>query len=123
MDLKQALLMNLVVEEALREKIEDLVDAHDLEEAQRTAVSFRRWDEVEASASVPLGAAYFLERLGPEAGAAFAPRPLLPDRPRRLVEQPFAELPAASKNSARSWPPGPTSGRASRSLGRQEWLG
>jgi len=57
MDLKEALdgvcrryglLMSLVVEEALREKIEDLVDAHDLEEAQRTAVSFRSWDEVEA---------------------------------------------------------------------------
>lgn len=56
MDLKQALdevcrryglLMSLVVEEALREKIEDLVDTHDLEEAQRTAVGFLDWADVE----------------------------------------------------------------------------
>ncbi len=38
---------NLVVEEALREKLEDLIDAHDLEEARRTATSFRSWDDVE----------------------------------------------------------------------------
>jgi hypothetical protein len=39
---------NLVVEEALREKLEDLVDSHDLEEAQRNAVSFRSWEDVVA---------------------------------------------------------------------------
>ncbi len=38
---------SLVVEQALRSKIEDLLDAHDLEEAQRTAVGFRSWDDVE----------------------------------------------------------------------------
>jgi predicted transcriptional regulator len=57
MDLKQALdevcrryglLTSHVVEQALREKVEDLIDAHDLEEAQRTAVGFREWADVEA---------------------------------------------------------------------------
>jgi hypothetical protein len=38
---------SLVVEQALREKVEDLVDTHDLAEAQRTAGSFRSWDDVE----------------------------------------------------------------------------
>ena len=38
---------DLVVEEALREKLEDLIDAHDLEEAQRTASGFLSWEEVE----------------------------------------------------------------------------
>jgi hypothetical protein len=37
-----------VVEEALREKLEDLVDAHDLEEARQTAVGFRSWENVES---------------------------------------------------------------------------
>lgn len=44
---KYGLHTSLVVEEALREKLEDLVDAHDLEEAQRTAVGFRNWESVE----------------------------------------------------------------------------
>jgi hypothetical protein len=39
---------NLVVEKALREKLEDLIDSHDLEEAQRTDGSFRSWEDVEA---------------------------------------------------------------------------
>ncbi len=38
---------SVVVEQALREKLEDLVDSHDLEEAQRTAVGFRSWADVE----------------------------------------------------------------------------
>ena len=38
---------NFVVEQALREKIEDLLDAFDLEEARKTAVVFRPWAEVE----------------------------------------------------------------------------
>lgn len=38
---------SFIVEEALREKLEDLVDAFDLEEARKTAVSFRSWEEVE----------------------------------------------------------------------------
>ncbi len=36
-----------VVEQALREKIEDLRDAFDLEEARRTATSYRPLEEVE----------------------------------------------------------------------------
>lgn len=35
-----------IVEQALREKLEDLVDSEDLEEAQRTAVGFRSWADV-----------------------------------------------------------------------------
>ncbi len=38
---------NFVVEQALREKLEDLVDAFELEEARKSAVSFTAWDEVE----------------------------------------------------------------------------
>jgi predicted transcriptional regulator len=38
---------NFVVEQALREKLEDLADAFDLEEARKTAVSFRPWQAVE----------------------------------------------------------------------------
>ncbi|NJL29420.1 MAG: hypothetical protein HC897_16795 [Thermoanaerobaculia bacterium] len=56
-DLKQALdelchryglRRSSIVEQALREKLEDLIDAFDLEEAQRTATTFLGWDEVEA---------------------------------------------------------------------------
>jgi predicted transcriptional regulator len=39
---------NFVIEQALREKIEDLLDAHDLEAARSSAVSFTAWDDVEA---------------------------------------------------------------------------
>jgi hypothetical protein len=35
-----------VVAQALREKIEDLIDAHDLDQARRTAVAFRPWEAV-----------------------------------------------------------------------------
>lgn len=38
---------NFVVEQALREKLEDLLDAFELEEARKTATSFRKWEEVE----------------------------------------------------------------------------
>jgi predicted transcriptional regulator len=38
---------NFVVEQALREKIEDLVDAMELEETRKSAVSFVAWDELE----------------------------------------------------------------------------
>lgn len=38
---------NFVVEQALREKLEDLMDAHDMEEARQTAVSFRSLANVE----------------------------------------------------------------------------
>jgi predicted transcriptional regulator len=38
---------NFVVEQALREKLEDLVDAQELEEARKTTVSFKPWEEVE----------------------------------------------------------------------------
>jgi len=37
---------NFVVEQALRDKIEDLIDAHDLEQARKTTISFRPWAEV-----------------------------------------------------------------------------
>ena len=38
---------SFVVEQALREKLEDLVDTFDLEDARSTAVVFRKWEEVE----------------------------------------------------------------------------
>jgi len=37
---------NFVIEAALREKIEDLLDAEDLQEAVREATGFRPWEEV-----------------------------------------------------------------------------
>jgi predicted DNA-binding protein len=39
---------NFVVEEALREKIEDLLDAEDLGEAMKEATGFHSWEEVKA---------------------------------------------------------------------------
>jgi predicted DNA-binding protein len=41
---------SLVVEEALREKIEDLLDAEDLREAMNEATGFHAWEEVKAEA-------------------------------------------------------------------------
>jgi len=38
---------NHVVEQALRDKLEELIDAFDLDEARQTAVSFKPWGEVE----------------------------------------------------------------------------
>ena len=38
---------NHVVEEAIREKIEDIVDTFDLDEARKTATSFVPWETVE----------------------------------------------------------------------------
>lgn len=39
---------NFVVEQALREKIEDLLDTFALEEARQTATGFVPWDAVQA---------------------------------------------------------------------------
>ena len=41
---------SLVVEETLREKIEDLLDAENLREAMREATGFHAWEEVKAEA-------------------------------------------------------------------------
>ena len=41
---------SLVVEEALREKIEDLLDAEDLREAMKEETGFHAWEEVKAEA-------------------------------------------------------------------------
>jgi predicted DNA-binding protein len=37
---------NFLVEEALREKIEDLWDAYDLKEAMKEATGFHSWDSI-----------------------------------------------------------------------------
>lgn len=37
---------NFVVESALREKLEDLVDAHDLQQAMKEATGFHAWRDV-----------------------------------------------------------------------------
>ncbi|MBI5245688.1 MAG: hypothetical protein HY923_00795 [Elusimicrobia bacterium] len=37
---------NFVVEEAIREKLEDLMDAHDLRQAVKEATGFHSWDSV-----------------------------------------------------------------------------
>ena len=37
---------NFVVEEAIREKLEDLMDAHDLREAVKESTGFHSWDSV-----------------------------------------------------------------------------
>ncbi len=37
---------NFLVEEALREKIEDLLDAHDLHEAVKEASGFHSWESM-----------------------------------------------------------------------------
>lgn len=46
---KLGLRKNFVVEEALREKIEDLLDAHDLREAMGGATGFHAWSDVKKS--------------------------------------------------------------------------
>jgi predicted transcriptional regulator len=43
---KLGLRKNFVVESALREKIEDLLDAEDLQQAIREAATFQPWDKV-----------------------------------------------------------------------------
>ncbi|MBI2082991.1 MAG: hypothetical protein HYT76_05425 [Deltaproteobacteria bacterium] len=43
---KLGLRKNYVVESALREKLEDLMDSHDLQEAIREASGFHPWDKV-----------------------------------------------------------------------------
>lgn len=40
---------NFVVEEALREKIEDLLDAYDLRQAMKEATGFHAWSDVKKS--------------------------------------------------------------------------
>lgn len=40
---------NFVVEEALREKLEDLLDAHDLRRAMSEATGFHAWSDVKKS--------------------------------------------------------------------------
>ena len=37
---------NFVVEEAIREKLEDLMDAHDLHQAIKESTGFHSWDSV-----------------------------------------------------------------------------
>jgi len=37
---------NFVVEEAIREKLEDLLDAHDLRQAVKEATGFHSWESV-----------------------------------------------------------------------------
>jgi predicted DNA-binding protein len=37
---------NFVVEEAIREKIEDLLDAHDLRQAMKEATGFHSWESL-----------------------------------------------------------------------------
>lgn len=41
---------NFVVEEAIREKLEDLMDAHDLRAAVKEATGFHAWDAVKKGA-------------------------------------------------------------------------
>jgi predicted DNA-binding protein len=41
---------SLFVEEAIREKIEDLLDAEDLRDAMKEATRFHAWEEVKAEA-------------------------------------------------------------------------
>ena len=43
---KLGLRKNFVIESALREKIEDLLDAHELNEAVRNATGFHDWQSV-----------------------------------------------------------------------------
>ncbi|OGQ04668.1 MAG: hypothetical protein A2W61_03665 [Deltaproteobacteria bacterium RIFCSPLOWO2_01_44_7] len=40
---------NFVVEQALREKLEDLLDTHDLQEAIKEASGFHSWEAVKKS--------------------------------------------------------------------------
>jgi predicted transcriptional regulator len=47
---RQGLRKNFVMESALREKIEDLLDAEDLREAIREASGFHAWDAVKRDA-------------------------------------------------------------------------
>ncbi len=47
---KLGLRKNFVVEAALREKIEDLLDAEDLRQAMADATAFHSWDKVKAEA-------------------------------------------------------------------------
>ena len=37
---------NFVIEEAIREKLEDLLDAHDLRQAVKEATGFHSWESV-----------------------------------------------------------------------------
>jgi predicted transcriptional regulator len=48
---KLGLRKNFVVETALREKLEDLLDAHDLHEAVKESTGFHSWDSVKKEMS------------------------------------------------------------------------
>ncbi|MBI5202376.1 MAG: ribbon-helix-helix protein, CopG family [Elusimicrobia bacterium] len=41
---------NFLIEEAIREKLEDLIDAHDLREAVKEATGFHSWESVKKGA-------------------------------------------------------------------------
>jgi len=41
---------NFLIEEAVREKLEDLVDAHELREAVKEATGFHSWESVKKGA-------------------------------------------------------------------------
>jgi len=43
---KLGLRKNFVIETALREKLEELLDAHDLREAMQEATGFHSWDSI-----------------------------------------------------------------------------
>lgn len=43
---KLGLKKNYIIETALREKLEDLIDAHDLQEAVREATGFHDWGSI-----------------------------------------------------------------------------
>lgn len=44
---------NFVIESALREKLEDLLDAHELNEAVRDATGFHAWESVKRAPRRP----------------------------------------------------------------------
>ncbi len=44
---------NFLVEEAIREKVEDLMDAYDLRQAIKEATSFHSWESVKKELKTP----------------------------------------------------------------------
>lgn len=44
---------NFVIESALREKIEDLLDAYDLDRAVKEATGFHAWTDVKRAVKIP----------------------------------------------------------------------
>ncbi len=47
---------NFLVEEAIREKVEDLLDAYDLREAMKEATEFHSWESVKKEIKSPKSA-------------------------------------------------------------------